>query len=122
MESKFKRGVSLMHRFNNSLWYSVECSCGSKECNTKIEVELDEHGFILLHFYRDVDFNHWKYDNMLFNFLYRCKEAIKLIFTGHLTSSSDFVLTDEEHIKNFAEAILEGRQYCLDVKERENEK
>ncbi len=125
-QSKFKKGVSLIHKFDKSLWYSVQCECGDNECGSIVEIECDnEFGLIQLHFYKEVRFDHWRYPeygffkfNWFRRFLYRWKKAIILAFTGKIKLHGDFLLTDPEHINNFIEALQEGRDYCIKVKEK----
>lgn len=123
-QSKFKRGVSLIHKFDKSLYYSISCDCGDNECGSIVEIECDdEFGIIQLHFYKDVHFDFWRYPSYEFfkfdwfrRFLYRLKKAIILAFTGEITLHGDFVILEPEHITNFAEALLEGRDYCIQAK------
>jgi hypothetical protein len=123
-QSKFKRGVSLIHKFDKSLYYSVQCDCGDNECGSIVEIECDdEFGLIQLHFYKDVHFDFWRYPSYEFfkfdwfhRFLYRWKKAIILAFTGEITLHGDFVILEPDHITNFAEALLEGRDYCIQAK------
>ena len=101
-QSKFKRGVSLIHKFDKSLYYSISCDCGDNECGSIVEIECDdEFGIIQLHFYKDVHFDFWRYPSYEFfkfdwfrRFLYRLKKAIILAFTGEITLHGDFVLLD----------------------------
>ncbi len=123
-QSKFKRGVSLIHKFDKSLYYSVQCDCGDNKCGSIVEIECDdEFGLIQLHFYKDVHFDFWRYPNYEFfkfdwfrRFLYRWKKAIILAFTGEISLHGDFVILEPDHITNFAEALLEGRDYCIQAK------
>jgi hypothetical protein len=123
-QSKFKKGVSLIHKFDKSLWYSVQCDCGDNECGSIVEIECDdEFGLIQLHFYKDVHFDFWRYPSYNFfefdwfrRFFYRWKKAIILAFTGEIKLHGDFVIIDVEHINNFIKALTEGRDYCLEVK------
>ena len=138
-QSKFKRGVSLIHKFDTSLYYSVQCDCGDAECASIVEIEVDDKfKLIELHFYKDVHFDFWRYSdhiyledgfksfikdlyyNKLINgtkrFLYRWKKALILGFTGEIKLHSDFCLIDIDHINAFIEALQEGRDYCLEVK------
>jgi len=118
-QSKFKKGVNLLHQFDKCLYYNIECDCGDKSCGTTMTVECDtELGLIELHFYKDVQFDYWMYPepgivNYFKRLAYRWKKIIKLIFTGEISLESDFVLIDIEHINNFLEAMQEGRDYCI---------
>ena len=144
-QSKLSRGASLIHKFDTSLYYSVQCDCGDAECGSIVEIMVDdEFKLIELHFYKDVQFDSWRYPddtdlwlkegfinfikdlyyNKLINgtkrFLYRWKKALILGFTGEIKLHGDFVLLDLDHIDNFIEALKEGRDYCVEVK-KENE-
>lgn len=120
-QSKFKRGVSLIHKFDKSLFYSVNCDCGDNECGSIVEIECDNnYGLLQLHFYKDVQFDDWRYPSYEFfkfdwlrRFFYRWKKAIILAFTGKIILHGDFVILDLEHINNFIEALQEGRDYCI---------
>jgi len=62
--SKFQKKTSLLHQFENSLWYSIECDCGDRDCGAILEIEVDTTcKLILLHFYKDVYFDYWKYSD-----------------------------------------------------------
>lgn len=123
--SKFKRGVSLIHKFDKSLYYSVTCDCGTPDCGAIIEIEVDEEfGLIEIYFHKNIKYDYWTYSdpgflNFIKRHLHRWKGAIKLIFTGEITLQDSFVLIDIEHINNFIEALQEGRDYCLKVKEKD---
>jgi hypothetical protein len=141
-QSKFKRGVSLIHQFDKSLYYSVQCDCGDNECGSIVEIEVDdEFKLIEMHFYKDVHFDFWRYpdDNNLWledgftnfikdlfynkiingtkRFLYRWKKALILGFTGEIKLHGDFCLINIDHINDFIEALQEGRDYCKIVSE-----
>ena len=142
-QSKFRRGVSLIHKFDKSLYYSVQCDCGDSECGSIVEIEVDdEFKLIQLNFYKDVFFDFWRYPDEMYledgfisfikdlfrnkiinatkRFLYRWKKALILGFTGEIKLNGDFVLIDIDHINAFIEALQEGRDYCIEVK-KENE-
>jgi len=120
--SKFKRGVSLLHKFDDALYYSMQCDCGDHECGSIIEIECDEGALILCNFYKDVQFDFWTYpNNPIKRFFYRWKSAIILAFTGRISLHGSFVIQDAEHITNFAEALLEGRDYCLNRRNQREE-
>lgn len=74
----------------------------------------------MLHFYKDVYFDYWKYSdpgflNSIKRILYRIKKSLILLFTGKIKLSSDFIIKDIDHINAFIEALQEGRDYCLHV-------
>lgn len=122
-KSKFKRGVSLIHKFDRSLYYSVQCHCGQGECGSIVEIEcMDNIKSIQLHFHKNLHFDFYRYPNDEFitfdwlkRFFYRWKTAIILAFTGKINLYGDFLITDIDHINSFIEALQEGRDYCLQI-------
>ncbi len=126
-KSKFQKGISLLHQFENSLCYSMECDCGDRECGAVIEIELDaDCQLILLHFYKDVYFDCWKYSdpgfkNYIKRILYRIKKSLVLLFTGQIKLSSDFIIKDIDSINTFIKALQEGRNYCLKANTKSKE-
>jgi len=125
-QSKFKKGVSLSHQFDDYISYNIECDCGSKDCGLTMTIECDtKWGIIELHFYNNARFDYWRYSdpgivNYFKRIIYRWKKAIKLIFTGKISLENDMVLVDIDHINNFIEAMQEGRDYCINAKNKDN--
>jgi hypothetical protein len=126
MESKFKTKVSItnIYEHSSSIWYNVSCDCNSEDHVCQIEFEYDKKcNMIVLHFYKNVSFDWWKYDSYKFmgkikNFWNRIKKAFKLLFTGELSMSETFMLVDIKHIESFIEALQEGLGYCKEEKIR----
>lgn len=122
-KSKFKRGVSLEGICTDCLYYNVSCDCGDGECGASLSIEVDDKfGVISVIMCRNLEFEHWRFcspgiRNFIKKVWFRLISAIKLLFTGNLKTSGDFVLTDLEHIDSFIEALQEGKEYCLRSKE-----
>lgn len=130
-KSKFGTKVSFRNNFDHkevrSIWYKVECDCGSDEHAATIEMEYDkEMNMLSLHFYKEVSYSawcFWKDDNFFGKvkdayriIIRRIKGAIKVLFTGHLPMEDEFLLVDEQHINDFIEALEEAKQYCQEGK------
>ena len=63
-QSKFKKGVSLNHQFDDYISYNIECDCGSKDCGLTMTIECDtKWGIIELHFYNNARFDYWRYSD-----------------------------------------------------------
>lgn len=140
-KSKFGEKVSFLNSYDystKSIWYKIDCSCTSDDHSTIIEMEYDnEMNILSLHFYKDVSYSawlFWKDDNIFGKFIDSLKiikrrivGAIKLIFTGHLEMSEEFILMSENHINDFIEALQEAKEFCKEdinnekgIKENEN--
>ena len=135
MEEEFKSKFGNKTTFVNawdlkeetSIWYNIGCDCGSGEHDTNIMFEYDKSIDILfLNFYKTIsyskEFGHLYYeDDTLVDVIKdkikvlwkRMKDATKLLFTGYVEMESDFILKDTQHIQDFIDALIEGREYCL---------
>jgi hypothetical protein len=117
MISKFKKKVSLLETYKDSIFYKIDCDCADSNCETIIELEIDTKLKILsLNFYKTINlYSFTNYENWIVriseNIFNRFKYAFKILFTGKISMSSDFILRDLEHINNFIEAIQEGKEY-----------
>jgi hypothetical protein len=131
MKSKFKTRVSLQNVFDNkpnvSVWYKVNCSCGSDDCGTLIEVEYDKemNDFIFMHFYSDLTNDFWQKEDGFLGWVKcittRIKKSIILLFTGRLEMSEEFCLQGEDHITSFIEAMQEGLEFAKEGKRKQDE-
>ena len=67
MESQFKKGVSLLRRYDDNISYKCDCACGDNEHEVVLDFDLDEDfGLITLNFYKIISFSHyWIYRNIL---------------------------------------------------------
>jgi hypothetical protein len=126
-KSKFGNKVSFLNKYDydkgKSIWYKISCDCGSDDHGATIEIEYDkEINMLFLHFYKEVEYAawwFWKDDNFLGKIkdIYNCiikriKGSIKLLFTGRLEMEDEFILSREDHINDFIEALQEGKEYC----------
>ena len=138
MKSQFKKKVSLIDKYPDSVTYRVECSCGDNEHDVTIDFEIDKKfNDISLNFYKDISFSHYyiyrdvlwfdkivKQKNIVVALLFylkntliypmrvfwcRLKAATRILFTGYLKMESDFMIDNNEHIDNFILALQEGR-------------
>lgn len=128
-QSKFGNKVSFVNNYDykdgKSIWYKIDCDCGSDEHATTIEMEYDKSMNILsIHFYKEVSYSAWSFwkDDDFFGkvkdayriIIRRIKGSIKVLFTGHLPMSDEFILINEQHINDFIEALQEAKQYCIE--------
>ena len=149
MESQFKKKISLMNEFEESIMYRCECSCGDNEHTVTLDFEIDKRfGSGSLNFYKDISFSHhyiyrdvlWfdkilEQKNIIAALLYylkntiiypirvfwcRLKNASRLLFTGYLKMESDFLIDEGEHLDNFILALQEGRDMLMEKRNKLN--
>lgn len=124
-KSKFATKVLFNHAYQNSIWYSLDCSCGEKEHQSMIEIEYNKKANLLsLHFYQTLYYNKYfgydanksfikqirQYKNVI---LKRIKDSMRLLFTGYLKIETDLLIENSKHINDFIEALQEGRDYLI---------
>lgn len=129
-KSKFGNKVMFNHAWDSgmdtSIWYTISCDCGSADHNTNIMLEYDKSvNMLIVNFYKTINYSQefsYVHDsdtlidvvkNRLKAMWKRIKDATKLLFTGYVEMESDFILQDTQHIQDFIDAIMEGKEYCL---------
>ena len=134
METEFKSkfGTKVAHvdtwdtPSDTSVWYNIMCDCTDNDHDTSIEFEYDKDANMLfLNFYKQInyskEFDYVFEDDTLIDSIKnkigviwrRLKDATKLLFTGYIEMSSDFVLKDKQHIQDFIDALTEGGDFCM---------
>jgi len=130
-KSKFGNKVTHVNTWDTpsdtSVWYNIMCDCTDDSHDTSMEFEYDKSANMLfLNFYKTISyskqFGYMFEDNTLLDSIKnkieviwrRLKDATKLLFTGYIEMNGDFVLKDKQHIQDFIDAMVEGRDYCLD--------
>ena len=111
MKSKFPRNVCLNNMYDKSIWYYFHCDCGESNHAATIELEVEDN-IMCLRFYKDVYYAYYG-DNIIKQWWHRIKGAVRLIFTGYLEVSESMIILHEEHIDNFIDALVEGRNYLV---------
>jgi len=118
-ESKLSTNVSIDKTFPSSVFYIIQCDCGSKECSAHMIVEADrELNLVRVEFYKEIKLCNYIYPYNIFKeILFRIKNAFKIIFTGNITLESDFIISNPKHLDDLITALQESRQYCQKVLE-----
>lgn len=116
------KGVMLLGEFGHSIMYRVACDCKDPEHDIMIDMEFDKKfGMVFLQFYKDVEYCHYDIDEpmseKLRNIWRTIKAAFRLVFTGYLKTSSEFILQDLDHIDSFIAALKRGRTLCAEQQE-----
>jgi hypothetical protein len=129
-KSKFGNKVMLNHAWNSSsdtsIWYTVACHCGSDDHNISMVLEYDKSiNMLVVNFYKSVNYSaefSYKHDSdtlvdvakdKVKIIWKRIKDATILLFTGNVEMEADFILQEPQHIQDFIDAMIEGREYCL---------
>ena len=106
--------VMKTEEFDESVYYRLPCSCGSKDHDVTLEFECDKKipGMIFLNMYKDLGWSsYWGYnDNFFTRFLSRIKTAFRILFIGYIEVEESFILKGEDHIDAFIEALKEGKR------------
>lgn len=109
--------------FDDSIYYTVACSCGSDEHNATIEFGFDKDvpDMIFLNFYKNVAWcSSWGNRNFFSQIWYRISGSLKMLFTGYIELEESFLIEDELSIDGFIEALQEGKEYIKRKKEEQN--
>lgn len=106
--------------YDDSIFMHSVCDCTSDDHSRQLIVELDEDGFyISCTIYQDMfwlERNQWEV-NLLKRVAFRIKNAVKYLFTGHVRISGEHLLQKEEHIRDYANALLEAVEKMKEKRE-----
>lgn len=118
MESKnISAGVMKTHQFDDLILYQVGCSCGDKNCNMVLELEVD-HGTMFLNLYKNLSISvYWDDKNFFQRFWRRIKYAAMIFFTGYIKLEESHVFQGEDQINNFIAALQEGKDLLTNGRE-----
>jgi hypothetical protein len=97
-------------QFDSALFYHSVCDCLSRDHSQEIVLEILPDGLgISCTLYQDLEHTDMCYNKNLIERIYtRIKNCLKYLFTGQLTVSGEHLLVKEEHIRDYANALLEG--------------
>lgn len=111
------KNVMKTHEFKDSIFYKMECACGSSKDIVTIEFEkYESHSdMILLNFYKYISWRSYRHINIFYNFWERIKCAIKVLFTGYVELEGSFLIQGEESINSIIEALEEGKEYVKGI-------
>lgn len=98
--------------FGDSVWYKLNCDCGSDDHITTIELEHDEEfGMVTLNFYKKMEWtSKWGDIPWYHRFWKRLTCSIRMLFTGWIEVEEYVILQGEEHIDGLIEALKEGKE------------
>ena len=101
------------HEYNDAIFYRASCGCGSHNVNMEMELDKETDSIILTFFLEDLEANVWyHYKWGILNYLkrvyLRIKWSAKVLLTGRLKVTSEFVFNDPKQIKDYCSNLLEG--------------
>ena len=112
-----------INEFENATYYRVACDCINNDCDCTIEISIDEENpyFMNLIFYKKLMWNcHFYERNWFWRVMQRITGSLTLLFKGYVELEEAMSLREVEHIDNFIQAMLEGRDKLIDLWEKEH--
>lgn len=110
-DDTISNGIMKMHEFDNEVLYRIACDCGADEHDATISIEYDkEINYLSLRFWKKVC---WcpNWENKWYNKIWkRITGTLKMLFTGYVELEEDFLIREDDNIKDFITALIEGRQ------------
>jgi len=118
-ESKLGTDVSINKIFPDSLFYTIQCDCGSDNCTTHMIVEANkDFKLVTVAFFKEIRVgyvdNHcmFRVSNFIKSMMFRIEYAFKILFTGKIQMDGEFLISDQKQIDDLVTALQESRQYC----------
>ena len=108
------KNVMRIDKHDKSITFRVSCSCSDPEHDITIDFEKDDEipEMYFMTTYRNMAWScYWKNNNWFDAQWRKFKAIIKLLFTGYIELSDDFIIQGEEHIDSFIEALEEGKKH-----------
>ena len=115
------KGVMKTDDWGDSIWYKVNCHCNSDEHMTTIEMEHDKQFHqMTLNFYKKMCWETRWGDVAWYQRIWkRVTCAIRMLLTGTIEVEEYVILSGEDHINAFIEALEEGKQRIKESMERD---
>lgn len=115
MEEKTSFRISKVNEWKNSIFYKAECGCGSNDCGLELELEsnIDEEDSLYnsfsLNIFQDTNYYDWSNKNEWYWRAWsRIKTCLRVLFTGRIKVSSEFIFQGEKQVRAFITALEEG--------------
>jgi len=112
-ETSFR--ISKTHEHNDDIFYRADCGCGCEDCSLELELELDEveedslYNSFSLNIFQDTNYFDWSNrDEWYWRGWSRIKIALRVLFTGKVKVSSEFIFQGEKQVRSFITALEEG--------------
>jgi hypothetical protein len=117
------KNVMKMQEWDTEVWYRIGCDCTGEDCSAEINFEFDkELGYIDINFYKKVMWNDsWGQNPFYKRWWARIKASLRILFTGYIEMEGNFMIQDIDHMESFIEALEEGKQKILKLREKHDE-
>jgi hypothetical protein len=113
---KTSTGVSKLKEWKgSSVWYKVNCACGSGECDSTIDLSFDkDFGDINVEFYKTIMWGDYYQKVHWWSRLWlRVKMVAQILFKGYTEHEGSFIIEGVDHLNSFIVALEEGREKVL---------
>lgn len=105
----------------NWVFYRIPCSCMYEGHDVTLEFDLDPNwGMATLTMYTNVSVDHTfnltgeyrdSFKEIFRKIKERIKDSFKILLTGRIEGSGEFIIGDEKHIQSFIAVLEEGRKH-----------
>lgn len=94
--------------FKDAYFFHSICECTSNDHSQQLVLEIDEDGYyVSCTIFQDLFWMERNYsDKWYARVWFRLKNATKYLFTGHARISGEHLFTKDQHIKDYAGALL----------------
>jgi len=128
---KISNGIMKLYEYEECICYRASCGCTHPKHDLSITIEQNEElsDVINIIFYTDVivqesyishkDSITRIISDWFGNIKFRIKKALEILFKGYTGMSAEFILDEEENIKDFINALNEG---LANIKNNKNKK
>jgi len=103
--------IMKLSEFDKAVYFRLACGCDADFHDTTIELEYDEEfNDIYLNLYKRIDIvDTWQDLNWFRRLILRLKKAYRILIHGYFEYEDTIIISGEEHIKAFIEALEYGR-------------
>lgn len=119
---KISTGVSKIKEWKgSSVWYKVNCACGSGECDSIIDLSFDkDFGGISVEFYKTIMWcDYYQKDHWWDRLWLRVKMSMQILFKGYTEHDGSFMIEGIDHLNSFIVALEEGKEKVLAFAEQD---
>lgn len=108
--SNLSTNICKTNEFEDSIFYHSVCGCSSSDHCHEIMLEVDKDGYyIACTIYQDLFWmERGMCDTWYKSLWFRVRNSVKYLFTGHVRMSGEHIFQKEQHMKDYANALLNG--------------
>jgi len=115
------KNITQVSEHERAIFYKAICDCMSDDDIITLELEADKKfGILLLHLWQDMFItNYYRYESWYGKLWCRLRAATRVLFTGRVDITGEFIFSGEGAIREFIIALEAG--LCKLKKEKEND-